>query len=43
LAPLLQADDESKDADAETLELGATAYEDSKDTPQAVAALRKAI
>lgn len=30
-------------ADVETLELAATAYEDSKDTPQAVAALRQAI
>jgi len=29
--------------DAEALELAATAYEDSKDTPQAVAALRQAI
>lgn len=29
--------------DAETLELTATAYEDSKDTPQAVATLRRAI
>jgi tetratricopeptide (TPR) repeat protein len=43
LEPLLQADDESKDVKAETLELAATAYEDSKDTPQAVAALREAI
>src|ERR1700684_4551558 len=31
------------DPDAETLELAATAYEDSKDTPQAVTALRQAI
>ena len=30
-------------ADVETLELAATAYEDSKDTPQAVASLRQAI
>jgi tetratricopeptide (TPR) repeat protein len=43
LGPLLQADDESKDTRAATLELGATAYEESKDTPQAVAALREAI
>ena len=39
LQPLLQA----ANADAATLELAATAYEDSKDTPQAVASLRQAI
>lgn len=39
LGPLLQGND----ADAETLELAATAYEDSKDTPQAVSTLRQAI
>jgi tetratricopeptide (TPR) repeat protein len=39
LQPLLQAGN----ADAATLELAATAYEDSKDTPQAVASLRQAI
>ena len=39
LQPLLQ----SAGTDAETLELAATAYEDSKDTPQAVDRLRQAI
>jgi tetratricopeptide (TPR) repeat protein len=39
LQPLLQA----ANADAATLELAATAYEDSKDTPHAVASLRQAI
>lgn len=39
LQPLLRA----SDPDAATLELAATAYEDSKDTPQAVATLRQAI
>jgi tetratricopeptide (TPR) repeat protein len=39
LQPLL----EGASADVETLELAATAYEDSKDTPQAVASLRQAI
>ena len=39
LEPLLQGSNE----EVETLELAATAYEDKKDTPQAVAALRKAI
>jgi tetratricopeptide (TPR) repeat protein len=39
LQPLLQAGN----PDAGTLELAATAYEDSKDTPQAVASLRQAI
>jgi tetratricopeptide (TPR) repeat protein len=39
LQPLLQAGNPN----AETLELAATAYEDSKDTPQAVASLRQAI
>lgn len=39
LEPLLQGSDQ----EVETLELAATAYEDNKDTPQAVAALRKAI
>jgi tetratricopeptide (TPR) repeat protein len=39
LQPLLQA----SGPDAETLELAATAYEDSNDTPQAVATLRQAI
>ncbi|MFZ1005224.1 MAG: tetratricopeptide repeat protein [Candidatus Sulfotelmatobacter sp.] len=39
LEPLLQGGNE----EFETLELVATAYEDNKDTPQAVAALRKAI
>jgi tetratricopeptide (TPR) repeat protein len=39
LQPLLQAGNPN----AETLELSATAYEDSKDTPQAVASLRQAI
>ena len=39
LQPLLQASPQ----DADTLELAATAYEDSKDTPQAVAMLRQAI
>jgi tetratricopeptide (TPR) repeat protein len=41
LAPMLQ----SKDANtaAETLELAATAYEENKDTPQAVSTLRQAI
>lgn len=39
LQPVLQAGN----PDAETLELAATAYEDSKDTPQAVASLRQAI
>jgi tetratricopeptide (TPR) repeat protein len=34
---------EGSNADVETLELAATAYEDSKDTPQAVTALRQAI
>jgi tetratricopeptide (TPR) repeat protein len=38
LEPLLQGSEE-----VGTLELAATAYEDSKDTPSAVAALRKAI
>jgi tetratricopeptide (TPR) repeat protein len=42
LEPLLQAGNEENE-EVETLELAATAYEDSKDTPQAVAALRKAI
>jgi tetratricopeptide (TPR) repeat protein len=39
LRPML----EGSNADAETLELAATAYEDSKDTPQAVDSLRQAI
>lgn len=39
LQPLLQAGN----PDAGTLELAATAYEDSKDTPHAVASLRQAI
>lgn len=39
LQPLLQAGNPN----ADTLELAATAYEDSKDTPQAVASLRQAI
>ncbi len=39
LQPLVQAGNPN----AETLELAATAYEDSKDTPQAVASLRQAI
>lgn len=39
LLPLLQA----SNPDAGTLELAATAYEDSKDTPQAVTTLRQAI
>jgi tetratricopeptide (TPR) repeat protein len=39
LGPLLQGND----ADAETLELAAKAYEDGKDTPQAVSMLRQAI
>jgi tetratricopeptide (TPR) repeat protein len=39
LQPLLQ----SGNPKAETLDLAATAYEDSKDTPQAVASLRQAI
>ena len=39
LAPLLEGGDE----DIETLELAATAYEDNKDTPQAIATLRQAI
>jgi tetratricopeptide (TPR) repeat protein len=39
LQPIL----EGRNADVETLELAATAYEDSKDTPQAVASLRQAI
>ena len=39
LQPMLQG----SDTDVETLELAATAYEDSQDTPQAVAALRQAI
>ena len=39
LEPLLQGGN----ADAETLELASKAYEDSKDTPQAVSALRQAI
>jgi tetratricopeptide (TPR) repeat protein len=39
LQPFLQG----TDADVETLELASRAYEDSKDTPQAVSALRQAI
>jgi tetratricopeptide (TPR) repeat protein len=39
LQPLLQG----SNPDVETLELAATAYEDSRDTPQAVAALRQAL
>ena len=39
LQPLLQA----SSADSETLDLAATAYEDAKDTPQAVATLRQAM
>jgi tetratricopeptide (TPR) repeat protein len=39
LQPLLQG----SNPDAETLELAATAFEDSRDTPQAVGALRQAI
>lgn len=39
LQPMLS----ESNADVETLELAATAYEDSKDTPQAVASLRQAI
>jgi tetratricopeptide (TPR) repeat protein len=39
LGPLLQGSKE----EVETLELAATAYEDNKDTPQAVATLRQAI
>lgn len=39
LEPLLQ----SGDAEAQTLELAATAYEDTKDTPHAVSTLRQAI
>jgi tetratricopeptide (TPR) repeat protein len=39
LQPLLQA----KDADADTLQLASTAYEDTGDTPQAVSTLRRAL
>ena len=39
MQPLLQAGNPT----ADTLELAATAYEDSKDTPQAVASIRQAI
>jgi tetratricopeptide (TPR) repeat protein len=39
LQPMLQ----ESNADVETLELASRAYEDSKDTPQAVSALRQAI
>ena len=39
LQPILSG----SNADVETLELASTAYEDSKETPQAVAALRQAI
>ncbi|MGB0011429.1 MAG: tetratricopeptide repeat protein [Candidatus Sulfotelmatobacter sp.] len=39
LAPLL----EGSNQEVETLELAATAYEDNKDTPQAIATLRQAI
>lgn len=39
LGPLLQGSNE----EVETLELAATAYEENKDTPQAVASLRQAI
>jgi tetratricopeptide (TPR) repeat protein len=39
LQPLLQG----SNPDVETLELAATAYEDSRDTPRAVAALRQAL
>jgi tetratricopeptide (TPR) repeat protein len=39
LGPLL----ESREPDAETLELASTAYEDATDTPHAVSALRQAI
>jgi tetratricopeptide (TPR) repeat protein len=39
MQPMLRGDS----PDARTLELAATAYEDSKDTPQAVGALRQAI
>ena len=41
LTPLL--DGNGNHADAETLELASKAYEDSKDTPQAVSTLRQAI
>jgi tetratricopeptide (TPR) repeat protein len=43
LAPLLQTNSQGHDADAETLELAGTAYEENKDTPQAVSAIRQAI
>src|SRR6202451_3351695 len=36
LGPLLQSNPQGHDAEAETLELAATAYEENKDTPQAV-------
>lgn len=43
LAPLLQANSQSHDEEAEALELAATAYEENKDTPQAVSTIRQAI
>ncbi len=43
LGPLLKTGNQSNDAEAEALELAATAYEQNKDTPQAVSTLRQAI
>jgi len=43
LEPLLKTGNESNDAEAEALELAATAYEQNKDTPRAVSTLRQAI
>src|ERR1700685_138547 len=43
LGPLLQTNPQGHDAEAETLELAATAYEENKDTPQAVSTIRQAI
>jgi tetratricopeptide (TPR) repeat protein len=43
LGPLLQTAAQGYDAEADTLELAATAYEENKDTPQAVSTIRQAI
>lgn len=43
LHPLMQADNQAGRADVETLELASAAYEENKDTAQAVTMLRQAI
>ena len=43
LEPLLQSNPQGHGAEAENLELAATAYEENKDTPHAVSTIRQAI